>query len=162
VRYANGDDLISVDPATGNFMQIATGFSNPLALLKDPNGQILLGTHGGGGIIYRIGVVDRSGISGDFNDDGMVNSSDWLILKNHFNQVFSGTVLQAYSMGDINIDLRVNYLDFGLFKSAYEDVNGSGSFAELGAAVPEPTTLATSVALLVISLTISQRRIRPR
>jgi glucose/arabinose dehydrogenase len=160
VRFSNGDDLISVDPTTGNVLQIATGFSNPLALLTDPNGQLLLGDYGGGGRIYRIGIVERSGVYGDFDADGLVNSDDWNILKSHFNQTFSGTIPEAYAMGDINADLKVNLLDFGLFKGAYDDANGAGSFAGVDVGVPEPTALATTIAFVLLSSTFSRCRTR--
>jgi glucose/arabinose dehydrogenase len=159
VRYANGDDLILVNPATGTFQQIATGLANPLALLTDPNGNLLLGTHGGGGRIYRIGVAELSGVAGDFNNDGELNGGDWSVFKSHFNQMFGGTVQQAFAMGDVNLDLKVDFVDFGLFKTAYEDAHGAGSFAELGS-IPEPSMLGAAVALL-LSLTVWPRRVRP-
>jgi hypothetical protein len=157
VRYANGDDLISVNPATGTFQQIATGLANPLALLTDPNGHLLLGTHGGGGRIYRIGVADLSGVYGDFNDDGMLNVADWQIFKSHFNQAVGGTPQLRYALGDMNVDLQVNYIDFGLFKTSYESLNGAGSFAGLGE-VPEPTMWAAFLAVFAWVAGLRRRR----
>jgi hypothetical protein len=158
VRWGSGDDLISVDPATGSLQQIATGFSAPLSLLRDPNGHLLLGVYGGGGRIYRVGIADLSGVYGDFNDDGMITAADWQIFKSHFNQTLSGTPQQVYALGDMNVDLQVNYIDFGLFKTSYEEIHGAGSFAALGE-VPEPTMWAASLGTVIWLLTRTRRRV---
>lgn len=45
-------DVVAVDPTTGQTTQIATGFNNPLAVVSDPNGNLLVGDFSGS--IYRI------------------------------------------------------------------------------------------------------------
>ncbi|MDZ4819904.1 MAG: PEP-CTERM sorting domain-containing protein [Planctomycetota bacterium] len=35
-------DLVAVDPATGNVVRVATGFNNPLAVLRTPDGRLLV------------------------------------------------------------------------------------------------------------------------
>ena len=45
-------DVVAVDPATGNVTQIATGFNNPLAVVSDLSGNLLVADYSGS--IYRI------------------------------------------------------------------------------------------------------------
>jgi glucose/arabinose dehydrogenase len=140
VRWGNGDDLLMVNPDTGFVHQVAAGFNNPLSLLPDPNGHLLLGTHGSGGRIYRLWMVNP-----DLDEDEEVDFQDWLRVRNNFNITHAEmTVPEARALGDLNGDFKTDLVDYGLFKNAYEGIHGEGSFAAL-LAVPEPHSLALIV-----------------
>ncbi|MEN1679710.1 MAG: sulfatase-like hydrolase/transferase [Planctomycetota bacterium] len=87
-------------------------------------------------------------IPGDLNQDDSVDAADWAILRgNLFSSLPSElTGSQAYFAGDLDRDGAVTELDFGVFKQAYENVNGIGSFARLARA-PEPHTGMLSVCI---------------
>lgn len=74
-------------------------------------------------------------IPGDINSDGLINLTDYGILKGHWLQQ---TGPAGASVGDLNSDGTVNITDFAIFKTYYL----SGGGANLPAAVPEPGTLA--------------------
>jgi glucose/arabinose dehydrogenase len=161
VRFSAGDDLLAVDSATGQVRTIATGFSNPIDVLTDPNGNLLVATHGGGGRIYRVSLFEGAGVLlGDVDRSGGIDAADWAIVRNNFNADLAGlTPFQARALGDLNADFQNDELDFGLFKTAYEQFNGTGSFAAM-LRVPEPTT--TSMVFVVFAADIAVRRRRPR
>jgi glucose/arabinose dehydrogenase len=160
VRFSQGDDLIAVNPATGQVRPIVTGLANPIDVLTDPQGNLLVATHGGGGRIYRVSLFEGAGaLLGDVNRSGGIDAADWVIVRNNFNADLSGlTGPQALALGDLNADFRNDEVDFGLFKAAYEDFNGAGSFAAL-LHVPEPST-ALVMATAVASLAVIRRRRR--
>jgi len=159
VRFSAGDDLIAIDPATGQVRPIVTGLANPIDVLTDPQGNLLVATHGGGGRIYRVSLFGGAGaLLGDVDRSGAVDASDWAIVRNNFYADLTGlTNAQALSLGDLNADLRNDEVDFGLFKAAYEDFNGPESFAAL-LRVPEPS--AATVALTAAALLATCRRRR--
>ncbi|HJQ81412.1 MAG TPA: hypothetical protein VJ828_15735, partial [Lacipirellulaceae bacterium] len=141
VRWSNGDDLLAVDPETGTVRQVVTGFSNPLDVLTDPAGNLLIGQFGGGGTIYRLELVPGTIIFGDLNRSGAIDEADWMILRDNFNADMIGlTTAEAMALGDLNGDLLNDRFDFALFKTAYEEANGEGSFSGLFQ-VPEPASM---------------------
>lgn len=82
-----------------------------------------------------------AGLPGDFDNSGMIDSQDWIALRsNLFSDVSSLTEAEAYLLGDINIDGQINRTDFAGFQQAFEAANGAGSFAQLLATIPEPTS----------------------
>jgi hypothetical protein len=119
------------------------------------------------GVAFRViddGAVDDATLTangagiGDFNVDGLFTSSDWNALRsNQLANLSSLTAKQKYLAGDLNADGFNNHADFLLFKNAYDQANGSGSFMAMVAAVPEPTT-----ALLVSSAGIFLTLVRKR
>jgi hypothetical protein len=91
---------------------------------------------GHGGLAYK-----RS----DLNLDGAIDGSDYSILKQHHLQTLAGTLhIDTFALGDINGDLKNDYLDFRLFKSDYVAAHGAAAFANMvatqGGIVPEPGT----------------------
>jgi glucose/arabinose dehydrogenase len=158
VRFSQGDDLIAVDPASGQVRPIVTGLANPIDVLTDPQGNLLVATHGGGGRIYRVSLFEGDGaLLGDVDRSGAVDAADWAIVRNNFYADLTGlTNAQALALGDLNADLRNDEVDFGLFKAAYEDFNGPGSFAAL-LRVPEPSMVMTAVTALALLATCRRR-----
>lgn len=97
---------------------------------------------------------------GDLTGDGQITAADWLQFKSGQSMDFSGlTLAQGYSLGDLNGDLDHGLDDFWLFRTAFENANGSGSFAKLLAGVPEPSSV--DLISLVLVTTIIQCCRRP-
>lgn len=97
----------------------------------------------------RLGVVEYGelpdigdGLPADFNMDGMVDLTDFNILKANF-----GSTMASSAEGDANMDGGVDLTDFNILKA---------SFGQSGAAVPEPATVV--LALLGFSV-LTWRRV---
>jgi glucose/arabinose dehydrogenase len=140
VRFAQGGDLLSVDPDTGDVLRVASGFSNPIDVLTDPDGNLLVGAFGGDGKIFRLSLLGGEPPTlGDLDGNGVIDIADWTTLRTNFHADLTGlSPAQAYALGDLNGDLLNNSLDFGLFKDAFVEANGSAAFAQLFT-VPEPS-----------------------
>ncbi|WP_428304139.1 PQQ-dependent sugar dehydrogenase [Lacipirellula sp.] len=147
VRFSLGSDLLAVNPRTGAVQTIATSFAAPIDVLRDPAGNLLVATHGGGGQVFRVGLTAGNGVAlGDLNLDGVINAADWGLQRSNFGADLSmRTPLQALSSGDLNGDLKNDELDFSLFKAVYEEHHGAGSFAAM-LQVPEPSGIALMAA----------------
>jgi len=140
VRFSNGADLLAADPTTGALTQIATGFSNPLDVLTDPLGNLLVGAFGGGGKVFRVTLRDSSG---DYNGDGIVDGADYVLWRNSLGQ--SGADLAADGDGNG----FVNQLDYNLWQARFGKAIASGD--ELVGGVPEPSTAAYLFAALLFN-----------
>jgi endonuclease/exonuclease/phosphatase family metal-dependent hydrolase len=82
-------------------------------------------------------------VLGDLTGNCVVNSGDWVQFRTNQQANMTGlTQSQAYAKGDMNGDFKNNHADFVIFKAAYEDANGAGSFANMLNSVPEPATTA--------------------
>jgi hypothetical protein len=78
---------------------------------------------------------------GDFNDDFIINLTDYLILvANLHTDVSQLLPAQSYPLGNITGDREINGHDFLGFAKAFDDFNGVGAFQAMQAAIPEPTT----------------------
>ena len=94
---------------------------------------------------------------GDFDADGDVDADDWNTLRTNQHVDLGGlSSLEAYMRGDMDGDIANNHVDFVLFKTAFDSINGPGSFVAMLAAVPEPGGLA--LALIACLGAISARR----
>jgi hypothetical protein len=73
-----------------------------------------------------------------------------LILAANAETDLSGlAAIDAYAAGDLDGDGRNDLFDFVLFKQAYVALNGSASFSQLIAGVPEPVAVAHAVAAMI-------------
>jgi hypothetical protein len=160
LNYAGGAFTADVTSPAANVLPLytsGTGFPQEL-------GRIFLG--GDLGTTFKDFQVTVSGPSvvfGDFdNTGGAVTSSDWAILRSNKEKDVSGLTNQAaYFLGDLTADLKIDHDDFVVFKSLYEDAHGTGSFAQMLASVPEPSTLSL---LLICALAFDRcprRRMPP-
>ncbi len=111
------------------------------------------------GVVTFVGNGGSPFDVGDFNTDGVVNSLDWMILRdNQHNPDLSNLrELAAYLLGDLNGDLQNNHTDFVLFVDLFNQLNGPGSFDEMLANLPEPEG-----ALLVMTAGLSLLGVRRR
>ncbi|MEO0529992.1 MAG: M14 family zinc carboxypeptidase [Planctomycetota bacterium] len=88
---------------------------------------------------------------GDLDFDGTVGASDWLLLSQNAQTSTAGlSVIDAYAAGDLNQDGMNDVLDFALFKNAFQQANGIGSFALMLAAVPEPGSAVLAAPALLV------------
>ncbi len=111
--------LYHFDGATNGVVADASGLGNDGVLLNNAvlvSDEFLLPPGGGK-------------TPGDFNEDGMVDLTDFQILATNFN-----TRPANFAKGDINFDNRVDLRDFLQFRKVF---NASGA-----ASVPEPSSLA--------------------
>lgn len=98
-------------------------------------------------------------VQADFNADGVVGLADYqALVSNIHSNVSALTQLEASRLGDMNGDRVINYTDFSTFRTAYDDANGVGSFAQMAAQVPEPG----SFALLLTAGAMVFQRLRRR
>lgn len=144
VRFANGNDLLAVNPRSGNLETIASGFSAPIDVLRDPAGNLLIASYSGQ--IHRVSLKGGVGVAlGDLDLNGVVNAADWALQRDGFGaNLGSLAPVEALAHGDLNGDLQNNEYDFAIFKAVYEERNGAGSFAAM-LQVPEPTAAALSL-----------------
>jgi hypothetical protein len=78
-------------------------------------------------------------VFGDLDLDGVLDGQDWLLLAAGAETDLTGlSPTEAYLRGDLDGDGVNSVIDFGLFKDAYEQAHGGGSFAAMLAEVPEP------------------------
>jgi hypothetical protein len=104
--------------------------------------------------------IPACSVLGDLTGDCAIGPADWSILRAHQHTDLSGlSYNEAYMLGDLNADFHNNHTDFALFKAAFEAHHGAGSFAQMLAAVPEPTGVLP-VAVIVIGWTVSLTRQR--
>lgn len=94
---------------------------------------------------------------GDLNGDCRLDIGDWQQFRTGQQADLTGLSLsEAYARGDLNADFRNDHADFQLFKSAYDAANGTGSLADLLAAVPEPDS-SVLISLLPIGMAAGAR-----
>jgi hypothetical protein len=81
------------------------------------------------------------GMSADLNLDGLATIDDWQIFIAHAYTELGGlSPLDAFQLGDLDLDGDNDFDDFRYFKSAYDLANGLGAFSSIGQ-IPEPQTL---------------------
>jgi len=154
VRFANGNDLLAVNPRSGNVESIASGFSAPIDVLRDPAGNLLIASYSGQ--IHRVSLKAGVGVAlGDLDLNGVVNAADWALQRDGFGaNLGSLSPVEALTHGDLNGDLQNDEYDFAIFKAVYEERNGAGSFAAM-LQVPEPS--ATLLGLTALGLVARTR-----
>ena len=94
----------------------------------------------------------------DLSGNCSLGVEDWMQFRAGQQVSLTGlTPSQAHAMGDLNGDFRNDHADFVMFKTAYEAANGTGSFATMLTAVPEPSGSLLSV-MSGVGLILSGRR----
>jgi len=87
---------------------------------------------------------------GDFNGDGSIDSADFAIMVENFNEEFART--ESHDFGDFNFDGSVNLRDFNGFREKFSAQGAAG-------AVPEPSAGLLLASGLGCLLAARRRRI---
>jgi hypothetical protein len=85
-------------------------------------------------------------VPGDYNDNGVVDAADYVLWRGSEGETGEG--LQADSNNDNVIDIE----DYNEWRSLFGNDRDDGHHHGSGAAVPEPTTLAFTVAIALVLL----------
>jgi len=106
----DGSTDIQIQPYPSDHRAVVTQFNLPLCSVADLSGNCTVGVE------------------------------DWTLFRAGQQVNLTGlTPSQAHAMGDLNGDFHNDHADFVLFKTAFEASNGTGSFAAMLSAVPEPS-----------------------
>jgi hypothetical protein len=95
-----------------------------------------------------------SGDNADFNGDGVVDASDFLVWQRGFGMT-SGVELEQ---GDANRDGVVDATDLSIWSSAFGSAATPPNIGSLATAVPEPATVGLGIAAALCVAAIAQRR----
>ena len=129
----NGGTLATGSPINLGSAWLKTPYEDVVAKLSLADGSVM---------DVAVTYMGTAIPSGDLTGDGNINGADWTAFKNGQGTDFSTlSTAQGYLKGDLNGDGSHDLSDFLLFRTAYDAVNGAGSFASL-VGVPEPSTLA--------------------
>ena len=80
-------------------------------------------------------------VQGDFDGLNGIDAADWTQLKSAFgDDVSEMSLIDGYAAGDINLDGTIDRLDFAVFKSQFDLLNGAGAFQAMVQRVPEPSS----------------------
>lgn len=110
---------------------------------------------------------DRSALAtpGDLTDDGVIDIHDWNAFRAGAETSLSGlTNIDAYLLGDLDLDGKHSLHDVTLFRKYFDSSNGAGALAAIQS-VPEGSTLlmgGIGILLLLGCCGFSRRRLRSR
>jgi len=94
----------------------------------------------------------------DLNSDNVIDAADAHQLLQGLHGDLTGlTAEQAFALGDVNGDLAVDYADFRLFKTAFDQNNDDGAFAA-ALSVPEPAVWGLLVPAAIAAMARRRRR----
>jgi hypothetical protein len=144
-------DFFAKRPTDPTYVEVSAGAT---ALLAQDIGAIgftrTTGTLSGNITKFELDTTGSIFVPGDVNGDGVVNASDFNVIRDH---LFSAG---NRSQGDLTNDGVVDFVDFRAWKTAFEG-SGAGSAASFDSLIPEPAT--ASLALLAASsLALGRRR----
>lgn len=110
------------------------------------------------GASFGQAFADSLIVFADLNLDRSLDTADWSLFVAGSEGDLSGlTPIEAYLRGDLDGDGANSILDFGLFKSAFEQHNGSGAFAQMLSGVPEPSAVLICVMILSAAVLYPRR-----
>lgn len=94
----------------------------------------------------------------DLNTDGVITEADWsFFYPNMLADLSLMTTVERALAGDLNGDGKNDVKDFVLFKADYEFFHGSGSFDQMLASVPEPSTWGFLIVAGIASILVRRR-----
>ncbi len=129
-------DVVSVDPTTGDVSRVLFDVNQPLDILADGFGNLLI-------VEYNSGILQAtpSVLQGDYNRDGTVDAADYVAWRHQLGE--EGANLVA----DGNRNGMIDQGDYDVWKANYGLSAGGGAVSN--GAVPEP---ATSSQLLLATI----------
>ncbi|MCC7475814.1 MAG: PEP-CTERM sorting domain-containing protein [Pirellulales bacterium] len=93
-------------------------------------------------------VSSPAGVPGDYNNNGVVDSADYVLWRK------GGPLLnEVHNPGTVSVE------DYTEWRARFGNTSGSGSVLGNGSAVPEPTTFGTAALLLLV--VVASRRQAP-
>jgi endonuclease/exonuclease/phosphatase family metal-dependent hydrolase len=148
--YYAGSGVIPVNAKTLGYN--ASDGSTDIAIQPYPSDHRAMVT------LFNLPICSVADLSGDCH----VGVEDWTQFRAGQQVNLTGlTPSQAHSMGDLNGDFRNDHADFVIFKTAFDAANGSGSFAEMLSAVPEPPGCLLSLLTGACWILCGRRQGRP-
>jgi hypothetical protein len=155
------DNLSEAQDASGNGITIADGQTINLGTpwIRSPLQDVTMQMLRLDGMIQEVTVryTGEAPIIGDLNFDRDVDLADWALFKTGFvTDLTNLTRAERYGKGDFTLDGTINLSDANAFATAFDAMNGAGSFAALtgDSFVPEPTT---AVLLLMGAAVVGRR-----
>lgn len=108
--------------------------------------------------LFVTGATLLDFLLGDLNQDQLINVADWNLFKQGFGlDLTSLSADDAYALGDLDGDFDNDLDDLDLFRRAYEELFGQGSFSTLTSSVPEPSTAVLLVAAVCFGFATRRR-----
>jgi hypothetical protein len=147
----------SMDVQLGHRLVFLTGSRENDGLTAEGSGIFDLSPTGAtmlrNAVNYMVGL--GTVIPGDVNGNGVVDASDYVIIRDNFN----GTG-KTKATGDVNGDTVVNFLDFRIWKNNRTGGVGAGGDLELafGQHVPEPSSLFLALLGVAALARVTARR----
>jgi hypothetical protein len=156
----NDADLSRLNPVNGANPSIGIA-SSRVAFGTNGSGDVTFTLNGiGAGAdvvlngfeLYSVGDFTGPLPDVDLNADGELDLIDFgLYLAGLHTNLTGLTQQQAYEKGDLNADFRNDFLDYQLFRQAYDAWNGTGAFAAALTVVPEPASIHMLLAGVIAS-----------
>jgi hypothetical protein len=137
-------DVVTVDVTTGAVSRVLFDVNQPLDVLADGLGNLLIVEWNAG-----IFLATPSVLQGDYNRDGTVDAADYVVWRRQLGT--EGTNLVA----DGNRNGMIDQADYDVWRSHFGQSSGSGAAST--AAVPEPASAGLTI-LALFALNI----VRPR
>jgi parallel beta-helix repeat protein len=146
--FASTAAALFVNPATNDYrLKVGSPAINAATNSGAPFGD-LLGLPRPAGGITDVGAYESGALSGDFNRDGVVSASDYIVWRNSL-----GTPVTRYEGADATGNGVIDQADYALWRAGYGAVATATGNSLDSSAAPESTTImllaAATVGLLL-------------
>ena len=142
--------------------QLGETFAADFLATGGGSGSLYIGSAAGGSLGFD-GLIDDLRIDnldvtlvpmilGDFDSDGDIDGEDWLLYV-------AGLGAASPGATDLTGDGFNNHDDFLRFQELYNNLNGAGSFSNMLAGVPEPSSIVLLLALISTLLVVKYRQV---
>jgi hypothetical protein len=126
-------DVVSVDVTTGDVSRVLFDVRQPLDILADGLGNLLILEWNGGILLATPSVLE-----GDYNRDGAVNAADYIVWRSQLGTEGGGNLI-----ADGNRNGTIEQGDYDVWRSQFGETRDSGAIGALTTtSVPEPVSWA--------------------